>query len=150
MNTTDHTRMRRVVLLFCALLVAGTVMGCGKGFTLEELGATIERDDQGKIVHVDLEGTWNKGLILKIPILKSLLALLGMGRHKITDEDLEHLKGMPKLRTLYLIGTQITDAGLEHLKGFTQLQELVLANTQISDSDVADLQKALPNCFLNR
>ena len=49
MNTTDHTRTQRDLLLFCALLVADA----GKGATPEELGATIERNDQGEIVSVD-------------------------------------------------------------------------------------------------
>jgi Leucine-rich repeat (LRR) protein len=53
---------------------------------------------------------------------------------KVTDEDLVHLKALPRLRNLDLRGTQITDAGLEHIKGLARLTGLDLQATQISDA----------------
>ena len=67
-------------------------MGCGKGSTLEELGATIERDDQGEIVGVDVSGT------------------------QITDAGLEQLEDLTQLQELSLSDTQITDAGVAELQ----------------------------------
>jgi Leucine-rich repeat (LRR) protein len=52
----------------------------------------------------------------------------------VTDEDLVHLKALPRLRNLDLRGTQITDAGLEHIKGLARLTGLDLQATQISDA----------------
>jgi len=46
--------------------------------------------------------------------------------------------------------TQITDAGLVHLKDLTNLQDLELEGAKLTDSGVAELQKALPNCEINR
>ena len=46
--------------------------------------------------------------------------------------------------------TKITDAGLVHLKGLTNLQELDLSRTRTTDAGVAVLQKALPNCKIEK
>jgi Leucine-rich repeat (LRR) protein len=64
----------------------------------------------------------------------------------ITDAGLVHLKGLTGLQTLDLRLTKITDAGLVHLKGMIKLQKLNLAFTKVTGAGVADLQKALPNC----
>lgn len=57
------------------------------------------------------------------------------------DMALEHLKELPKLKLLYLSGTQTDDAGLEHLKGLTNLKYLELDHTQISDAGLKHLNK---------
>ena len=49
-----------------------------------------------------------------------------------------------------LRGTDGTDASLLHLKGLTQLQDLNLFGTKITAAGVADLQKALPNCKIEK
>ena len=46
--------------------------------------------------------------------------------------------------------SQLTDAGLVHLKGLTQLQDLNLFDTDITDAGIAELQKALPNCEIEK
>ena len=88
---------------------------------LEKLEAGIERNEQGEVIDVSLNGT------------------------DVTDGGLAHLKGLTKLKVLQIIDTQITDAGLSHLKGMTKLQELWLPS-RITDAGVAELKKALPNC----
>ena len=60
--------------------------------------------------------------------------------HQITDAGLVHLKGLTRLQTLNLSGTQITDAGLEYLKGLTRLQTLNLNGTQITDAGLEYLK----------
>ena len=58
---------------------------------------------------------------------------------------MEHLKGLTRLKQLYLTGTQVTDAGLVHLKGLNNLSVLTLSGTQVTDEGKRDLQQALPN-----
>ena len=71
---------------------------------------------------------------------------------KITGAGLAHLKDLTNLQYLSLEGCEnITDAGLVHLKNLTNLKDLSLAGCEnITDSGVAELQKALPNCKINR
>ena len=46
--------------------------------------------------------------------------------------------------------SKITDAGLVHLKGLTNLRLLSLKKTQITSAGIAELQKALPNCKIEK
>ena len=69
---------------------------------------------------------------------------------EISDGHLIRLEGLTELQTLDLWGTKITDAGLIHLKRLSQLDTLWLSQQNITDAGVADLQKALPNCKIER
>jgi hypothetical protein len=53
---------------------------------------------------------------------------------KITDSNLDELKGLTRLQFLGLNNTQVTDAGLVRLKGLTSIQILWLGNTKITDA----------------
>jgi Leucine-rich repeat (LRR) protein len=68
----------------------------------------------------------------------------------VTDEGLEHLRGLTSLQGLCLSGTQVTDAGLEHLRGLTSLQQIYLSGTQVTDAGEAELQRALPDLTIIR
>ena len=48
---------------------------------------------------------------------------------------------------LYFFDTQVTDAGLVHLKGLPNLELLNLIGTQVTAAGVAELKKALPKCY---
>jgi hypothetical protein len=50
------------------------------------------------------------------------------------------------LSVLNLNRTKVTDDGLEHLKGMTSLRRLLLQRTKVTDAGVRKLQQALPNC----
>ena len=69
----------------------------------------------------------------------------------VRDAGLIHLagEGLTNLTELDLVGTQVTDAGLVLLKGFTNLKNLGLSNTKITRGEIAELQKALPNCRIS-
>ncbi len=84
--------------------------------------------------------------------LKGLINLqvLILGNTKLTNAGLGHLKGLSNLHTLLLGHTTVTDAGLENLKELSQLQSLYLGSTKVTDEGVKKLQKALPNCTIDR
>lgn len=80
-----------------------------------------------------------------------ILCLASCGESsKITDDGLQHLSGLRRLRVLWLFGTNVSDAGLPKLQELTALQELNLQHTQVTDAGVAKLQQALPNCKITR
>ncbi len=57
---------------------------------------------------------------------------------------------MTRLEILNLASAKVTDAGLEHLKGLTQLNWLGLHGTRVTEAGVKKLQRALPNCEIDR
>jgi hypothetical protein len=65
---------------------------------------------------------------------------------KITDCGLVHLKGLTKLRLLFLTKTKITDSGLVHLKGLIGRRSLYLVRTNVTAAGVKKLRAALPKC----
>ena len=68
----------------------------------------------------------------------------------LTDDDLEHLSHLKRLKVLTLDDTKVTDAGLDRLTGFTELQQLDLRFTAVTKEGVMRLQSALPRCQINR
>ncbi len=57
----------------------------------------------------------------------------------VCDDDLSCLKGLTKLNSLRLLGTQVSDAGLVHLKGLTRLKSLELGSYQVGDAGLVHL-----------
>jgi hypothetical protein len=68
----------------------------------------------------------------------------------VTDNGLLHLQGLTKLVELDLSGTRVTDSGLEHLKNLSELRQLSLRRTRVTEQGIKKLQKALPNCKIER
>ena len=60
-----------------------------------------------------------------------------LGRQR---RGLQHLKGLPQLQRLDLVGTTVSDAGLEHIEGLAQLQSLYLGDTKVSDAGLQHLK----------
>jgi Mn2+/Fe2+ NRAMP family transporter len=89
---------------------------------LELLGAQIERNNDGKVVSLDLTG------------------------RTVADEQLKALKRLPQLRRLDLSDTDVTDIGLYHLKSIDSLETLSLQRTQVTRSGVETLRWSLPRC----
>ncbi len=61
------------------------------------------------------------------------VAVLQMANPDVTDQTLELIKGMDKLKDLDLSNTQVTDAGLKILKDLPALDTLRLKNTKVTD-----------------
>jgi hypothetical protein len=72
--------------------------------------------------------------------LSQLEELNVMGSKQVTNAGLIHLKGLSRLKRLYLGNTGISDAGLVHLKGLTNLEDLGLRYTRVSDDGLAHLE----------
>jgi hypothetical protein len=78
------------------------------------------------------------------------LSELSLSETKITDKGLSYLMSMKVLESLDLSNTEITDSGLERLTNLNKLQRLILSGTKVTDAGVSKLQKALPNCKIER
>jgi hypothetical protein len=89
-------------------------------------------------------------LDIKNCVVLHRLKKLSIAGSKITDEGLVYLQRLPEVESLDLSYSRITDNGLKRLGELKQLQSLNLANAQVTDAGVAELQKALPNCKIER
>ena len=63
---------------------------------------------------------------------------------RFTAEGLQHLKHLPRLRTLWLTNLRL-DGGFRVLKELTQLRHLTLTMTDISESEVVALEESMTN-----
>ena len=79
------------------------------------------------------------------------LKWLYLDRHpQLTDAGLVHLQGLTELEDLGLSDTRVSDAGLVHLKGLKKLERLNLWGTRVTEQGISELQKALPNTQIIR
>ena len=74
---------------------------------------------------------------------------LALNNVELTDQGLEFLKRLTRLKGVSLRRNQITDAGLEHFKGLTKLERLDFSDTETSVEGRDMLRKALPNCLID-
>jgi len=58
----------------------------------------------------------------------------------VTDEGLAQIRGLTKLRKLYLRDAVITDEGAANLAGLVNLEQLDLGGTKLSDTGIAQLR----------
>uniref|UniRef100_A0A8D0HB00 Uncharacterized protein n=1 Tax=Sphenodon punctatus TaxID=8508 RepID=A0A8D0HB00_SPHPU len=63
----------------------------------------------------------------------------------ISDEGLQHLPRLCRLRRLALCNTLVTDGGLQHVQGLQHLEELCLDRTNVSSLGVAQCITRLPH-----
>ena len=138
---------------------------------LEELGAKITRNEQGKVLAVSLgsdAGIAHLAGLADLEIVSlvgpqvtdaGLLSLSGLTNLKhfelyspqVTNAGMAHLKNLKNLNFLALdTCSKISDAGVVHLTALTKLETLSVIDTKVTDAGVAELKKALPNCEINR
>jgi hypothetical protein len=91
-------------------------------------------------IDIDLDGT--KVSDRDLEHLKGLTALQSLSLYgtPVSDAGLAHLQGLTGLEWLNLGGTRVTDAGLVHIKDLTGLRELYLSDTDVSDAGLAHLK----------
>lgn len=68
---------------------------------------------------------------------------------RITDECLNELVKLPKLKDLGLWDTQVTDAGIKVVAKLTQLERINLGGTKITNSGLKDVSKLTNLTYLN-
>jgi hypothetical protein len=73
------------------------------------------------------------------------IVVLQMANPDVTDDTLEHLRGLTQLRELDLNDTKVTDRGLMVLAALPQLRELRLARTPITDDGFRAFAAARPS-----
>ena len=133
------------VLLLSSLLLG--IAGCGDGSSrkvslrseadpiagLEQLGATIGRNEQGEVIKVGLDSTEvsDAGVSWEHHLLKT-------DGTAVADAGREHFAWAHHVFTTH--GTRVINASLRRLKGLAHLKTLELGNTDISDSGLLHLR----------
>ncbi len=101
---------------------------------IARLGGKIERDPAGRIVAVNLRGSWiNDAEMVELARLPDL-ERLDLSHTRISDEGMLNLKPAPKIKDLKLFYSEwITDQGMTAIKGWKHLTRLDVRGTRVSD-----------------
>ena len=79
------------------------------------------------------------------------VVILHLNNTHLTDNGMKHLERMKKVQSFIINSSDITDKGLNYLKSMSSLKYLSLGeHTKVTDAGVAELQKALPKCKIER
>jgi hypothetical protein len=121
---------------------------CATYFVFEELGIYEMSRPYGPAWLHDFLGMDFFNRVTRITVAEN-----GGFRSDFGDDDLQGLDAVPDLRELNLLGVNLTDAGLDHLRGLRRLEALEIVGwrqSQFTAAGVAKLQRALPNCKIER
>jgi Leucine-rich repeat (LRR) protein len=101
---------------------------------IARLGGKIDRDPMGRIVAVNLRGSWiNDADMIELARLPDL-ERLDLSHTRISDEGMLNLKPAAKIKDLKLFYSEwITDLGLSAIKDWKHLRRLDVRGTRISD-----------------
>jgi Leucine-rich repeat (LRR) protein len=122
------------VLCYVLLAVYSSLAQADSTDWISRLGGKAQRDGSGRVVAVNLRGTWvsdsDMFSLAAMPDLESL----DLSHTRITDEGMLRLKVARKIRNLNLFYAEwITDQGLTAIRDWKQLKRLNLRGTRISD-----------------
>lgn len=128
-----------------------------KNLTRLDLGKTPVTDadlkalaGMTKLTSLDLHGTQVTNAGMKHVAQFKNLTTLDLGKTRVRDFGVKELAGLADLTALDLSDTEVTDAALRELVGLKKLATLNLVGTRTTDAGIAELQKALPNCKVER
>jgi len=143
---------------------------------LQQAGANVQRNRQGDVVFICMNGSGEKfaGEDVKSLAPLTTVEVFDPSCTDMSDEGMALIAGWKRLRVLNLTGTKVTDQGiahvaqltelehlllpgaatdncLRHLRGLSKLQLLGLRGTQTTEAALADLQglERLAYLFLN-
>jgi Leucine Rich repeat len=116
---------------------------------LEAAGVTLKFRD-GKVTYVDFNGVRDVATIVHVKALPDVKTLVLVGT-TAGDDELVHLADLSELEELALSNTNITDKGLDHLAGLSKMWKLALNGCNVSDAGLLHLQnlKELKQLHLN-
>jgi len=119
---------------YLALIAFGPLFAAESTDWISNLGGKIERNAGGKIIAVDLRGSWmGDAEMLSLAELPDL-EKLDLSHTRITDEGMLLLKSAPKIRDLSLFYAEwITDQGMAAIRDWKHLKRLNLRGTRISN-----------------
>lgn len=132
-------------LLLSAVMLCATV-GCGsRGDTDARKIAEFVISNRGTVTIEGLETPVK--VVAKLPNHPFWIRRIDLRQKetdpRVTDADLEQLRGLKRLETLLLDDTLVTDAGMAAVASLLSLRELSLYRTQTGDLSVEHL-KTLP------
>jgi internalin A len=124
-----------------AILLATPLFAVDTGW-IEKLGGRVEHDTAGRIVAVNLRGSWiNDPEMIELARLPDL-ERLDLSHTRISDEGMLNLKLAPKIKELKLFYSEwITDQGMTAIKEWKHLKRLDLRGTRISDGTLDIVSK---------
>ncbi len=132
MSAKVHSFGLQVLLVVVVSVASESLMGAddAKSPTSDEKKAVALLAGKGSVIFID--GDYQVTQIL--------------GGRELTNEDLQHLRVFPKLKSVSLGNSKISDVGVDSLKSLKQLHSLNLPAGAVSDPTLQALKKALPNC----
>lgn len=130
--------MKSYPLAFLSLLVAAS--GCGSGGQPAEVVRpvaewVIDRGGKLEVASSSLPVSARD----RIPEGSFQILTINLNQTKVTDTELERLKGIEGLVSLQLHSAPITDKGLDTIGQLTSLEQLELSNTRITDKGLEKL-----------
>jgi hypothetical protein len=135
LGRTERRRLLGPAALLAAGLVIGAIPFVAQNLYFSFVGlAERERVVNGRQALV-LTG-WDRS-DYSILSRKPGVEILEMGNADVTDDTLDLLTGLPKLRELTLNDSRITDEGLSKLRALKQLESLRIARTAVTADGVA-------------
>ena len=152
--------MKQILVMMVAVVLVGQSVAADEKLIADPLIEKAVREnigkpmgqlteaDLGKIMNLFLTNTQITDAGLKDVAKLQKLEELDLHDTQITDEGIRQLAKLQKLEGLDLSRTKITDAGLKGVTKLKQLGYLDLYNTKVTDAGVAELKKALPDCFI--
>lgn len=122
-----------LLILFFSIFLPGVLAGADVD-RITSLGGKIERNSTGRIVAVNLRGSWvNDVDLIELARLPDL-ERLDLSHTRISDEGMLNLKPAPKIKELKLFYAEwVTDQGMSAIKGWKHLKRLDVRGTRISD-----------------
>ena len=123
--------------LLLVLIATSLVAATADTGWIAALGGKIEGDSAGRIVAVNLRGSWiNDAEMIELARMPDL-ERLDLSHTRISDEGMLNLKPAPKIKELKLFYSEwITDQGMTAIKGWKHLKRVDVRGTRVSDGTV--------------
>jgi hypothetical protein len=142
--------MAALYVCLCAILTAGSdasldaflvrVEATAWPTAVRKVPPRIERDDEGTIVGLRLDGVKLRPGDIQVISTLTHLVRLSLNRTAVKDEELKQLATLRSLRSLTLNNTSIGDRGIEALAEFPNLRWLCLGGVEASPQSVRALK----------